>query len=649
MIRRVALLGLLGALTGIAAAAIAFARNPALVIEFGGELPAVGRGFYPAEREGDVAFAWTSSRADLSLKGFDRTAEWTCALRFRGARPDVRLQPLVQVAADGVMLAHATGTNDYRALDFTVPTKPKSGLLLTIASAPTMVPGAADRRELGVQVESLDCRPAGWVARPPGHLLSAAALSAATFAAALGALSVAGWSAVAGTLLVAAVQAVPLTSGLAPYSTYSSTVPWVAFWISLASAAGVALTTRWRGQPLHQAARLAVAFSAGALLLELLALLHPSKAVVDAVFHAHRLQWVLDGRYYFTQPMPDGVRFPYAIALYIVAAPWSYFTNDYVSLLKIMVSVARAFAGLALYPMTVRTWGDRTAGVIAVVLFHLAPLPFIVIGNANMTYAFGQSVAVLTLATLAACTFAPHALRSAVGLFVVASVAFLSHVGIFPVLLAAMLAAALCYRLCGGIELRPSATRIAIAGVLAAFFSVLVYYGHFPESYRTLQRVRGQAPVVASSDALSPDDGSGTTTTQAGPQPLSRLERLQRAARLGLNSIGWPIALLTLVGGVGLWVSGSRDRLTLLAAACGVIYVGFVGFSALSPIEPRFQRYSEEFIGRVNFAIMPIAVVLAARGVVWAWRVNLPSRIAAALVLGGACSVAARAWLVWIR
>jgi hypothetical protein len=311
--------------------------------------------------------------------------------------------------------------------------------------------------------------------------------------------------------------------------------------------------------------------------------------------------------------------------------------------------VARALAGLALYPMTVRTWGDRTAGVIAVVLFHLAPLPFIVIGNANMTYAFGQSVAVLTLATLAACTCAPHASRSAVGLFVVASVAFLSHVGIFPVLLAAMLAAALCYRLCGGIELRPSATRIAIAGVLAAFFSVLVYYGHFPESYRTLQRVRGQAPVVASSDALSPDDGSGTTTTQAGPQPLSRLERLQRAARLGLNSIGWPIALLTLVGGVGVWVSGSRDRLTLLAAACGVIYVGFVGFSALSPIEPRFQRYSEEFIGRVNFAIMPIAVVLAARGVVWAWRVNLPSRIAAALVLGAACSVAARAWLVWIR
>jgi hypothetical protein len=78
VIRRVALLGLLGALTGIAAAAIAFARNPALVIEFGGELPAVGRGFYPPEREGDVAFAWTSSRADLSLKGFDRSGRVRC-------------------------------------------------------------------------------------------------------------------------------------------------------------------------------------------------------------------------------------------------------------------------------------------------------------------------------------------------------------------------------------------------------------------------------------------------------------------------------------------------------------------------------------------------------------------------------------------
>jgi len=42
---------------------------------------------------------------------------------------------------------------------------------------------------------------------------------------------------------------------------------------------------------------------------------------------------VLSGRFYFTQTMPNGVEFPYAIALYLVAAPWSLFPDDLVSLL----------------------------------------------------------------------------------------------------------------------------------------------------------------------------------------------------------------------------------------------------------------------------------------------------------------------------
>jgi hypothetical protein len=130
---------------------------------------------------------------------------------------------------------------------------------------------------------------------------------------------------------------------------------------------------------------------------------------------------------------------------------------------------------------------------------------------------------------------------------------------------------------------------------------------------------------------------------------MARHERLQRAVHLGVSSFGWPIALLAAVGAVLLWVNRSRDHLTLLAAASGVVYAGFVGFSALAPIEPRFQRYSEEFISRVNFALMPIAVVLAARGAVWAWRTNLAARAAAIVTLAAAWVVAARAWLVWIR
>jgi hypothetical protein len=41
--------------------------------------------------------------------------------------------------------------------------------------------------------------------------------------------------------------------------------------------------------------------------------------------------------------------------------------------------------------------------------------------------------------------------------------------------------------------------------------------------------------------------------------------------------------------------------------------------------------------------------MLAARGVVWAWRVNLAARAASIGVLAAALIVAAQVWLVWIR
>jgi hypothetical protein len=653
MIRRVFLFGLLGAVAGTLSIVLAFFNDPQLVLEMGQDLPKAARGFYPPEHTRDLSFAWTSSQAGLLMPGFERSVEWTCAVRLRGGRAATRPQPLVQVAADGIVLARRTATNEYEDLAVTVPTRAKDGLLLTIASAPTFVPGPTDSRELGVQVQRVTCHPRGRFVLPPRRLIAAAMLSAAAFGAALGGLGLAGWTAAAGTLLVAAGQTIPLTSGFAPYSPYLGTVPWVAFWIAATGVLAAALVERWRRQPLHTSARLAIAFSAGALLLELLALLHPSKAVVDAVFHAHRLQWVLDGRYYFTQPMPDGVRFPYAIALYVVAAPWTYFTENYVALLKILVSAARAFAGLLLYPMVAKAWNDRSMAVVAVVLFHLVPLPFLVIGYANLTYAFGQSMAVATLVVLATYSFGPRAWLQTAGLFVVASVAFLSHVGIFPLLVAIAFAVAAFYRLFGGGELRSAAKRIALATALAAVFAVAVYYGHFPESYSTLRRVRGHDDTVAAPAPASPPSGSaavGSTTALRSPAPpaKSRRERVQRAAVLAVDSFGWPVTILAVVGAVTLWIAGARDRLTLLAAACGLVYLGFVGISATAPIEPRFQRYSEEFISRVNFAVMPVGAVLAARGAVWIWRLNPVMRAAAIGLVAAAFVGASKVWLVWM-
>ena len=214
----------------------------------------------------------------------------------------------------------------------------------------------------------------------------------------------------------------------------------------------------WRaGRFPSPATRFVVVYSSVALYLLLLALLHPSKAVVDALFHAHRLEWVHSGRYLFTQPMPDGVAFPYAIALYVVSLPWMALTRDHVTLLRVVVCTAHILAGLLLYVAIVRRLRDPLAGALAVVLWSLVPTWFLVVGNANLTSAFGQSAATATLLSATIWPLGPRDYRQGVGLFAIAALAQLSHVGTFPQLLGAMLALAVAYRVVGGVELRAPA------------------------------------------------------------------------------------------------------------------------------------------------------------------------------------------------
>jgi hypothetical protein len=288
-------------------------------------------------------------------------------------------------------------------------------------------------------------------------------------------------AALCGALLLAAAQAVSFSTVPAAYTDYLGSMMRTAAWIAAAAVLMVKIVERRTRQPLDTPAAVVAAFSAGALFVELSALLHPAKLPVDAVFHAHRLQAVLDGHYFFTQPMPDGVRFPYAIALYVVAAPWTALTQDHVALLRIVVSAAHAVSGALLYMMVVRTWGDRFTGAGAVVLFHLVPLPYVILGNANLTYAFGQSMAFMALAAATVWRLRLRDVAQFAGLLMLATVAFLSHVGVFPILLATLIAVAAVYRLLGGTGLRAPARVVLLAAALAAIVSVVSYYGRVGE------------------------------------------------------------------------------------------------------------------------------------------------------------------------
>ena len=647
-IARAAAVAVLGAMAGAVCLVFAFSFNSAVVLEMDRDLPSVLSGVYPPEREGDRTFAWTSGRAELTLKGLERQPAWFCTVRFRGGRSAEHPQPVVELSVDGIRLASRTATNDYDDLEVTAPSSERSGLVLTITASPTVVPGPGDPRALGVQIDRLACQPGHAITLPPRRAIASAMLAAAMLGAALALLNVTAASAVGATMFIAAAQAIPFSSGPAPYGEYPAHAVRLAFWIACAMVVVVHATGWLRHAPLRNTAKFVFAFSAAALYLKLLTLLHPSKALIDAVFQAHRLQWVLEGRYFFTQPMPDGVQFPYAIGLYVVAAPWSALTRDYVTLLRVVVCSADVIAGALLYVMIVRTRGDRLGGAVAVALFSIVPLSFWFVGNANLTNAFAQAAALATVAVVTILPLQPRPYGQVAAMVAVMSLAFLSHVSTFAILLMTLGALVVLYWFVGGPALRAPARWIALAAAVAVLCSVGTYYGHFGEVYNRARRVRAESVAVPAPDPAGASDAgvTGRAAKYAVATPLG--VRTTDALTLTREAIGWPILLLAAIGAWRFGVARTRDRLLCAVLAWGAAYLVFLGV-ALMRVDVQYQRYSYEFVGRVAFATYPAVVILAAQGAVWAWRAGTAPRIAAAALLLSAVAVGVQGWLGWIR
>jgi uncharacterized membrane protein YfcA len=113
-------------------------------------------------------------------------------------------------------------------------------------------------------------------------------------------------------------------------------------------------------------------------------------------------------------------------------------------------------------------------------------------------------------------------------------------------------------------------------------------------------------------------------------------------------SLGWPIIILALVGAWRLWRRHIVDRLVLAIVAWGLAFSGFVAWSAARSVEPRYVQDAWEFIGRVELATSPAAVILAAFGAVWAWRAGAALRVASGALLIAALMIGARALSAWI-
>jgi hypothetical protein len=615
----------LAAFLGAALLALLYGLRPSLRIEFDRELPRLVGGIYPFERDEKtgLTFAWSGREVVLRLRGLDRRANWTLDARVRGARADPAQNPALEFYVDGVLLDTRQSTVDFGDMRVIIPARPEQrGAVITMRPSRTFNPGPSDPRDLGVMFDRITLTPST-VVFPPRPTVGAIAIAAGVIGAALALIGLSLATAVGGAVAIAAGASAVVANGFAPYSAFPSTAVTLALWTSgLTVAIGRAI--EWhRGTPLRNTARFAIAFSACAVFLKLLALLHPNMPVGDALFHAHRYRTVVDGNLFFTSIAPGNYQFPYAPGLYVAAAPFAeWVTRDSgdMSLLRIFVAVADGVAGALLYLMIVRAWGDRLAAALGVALYHLAPLGFGVVRTGNLTNAFAQSLAVVGLVMIANPALRWERRLYIACLAALLAAAFMSHTSTFAIVFPACVLIAAAFWWKGGPALRSPAAAVMLAGGVALVASVALYYAHFGDTYRA------EFARITTETATSAPDAGGRTA-------LDRLTSVPRYLRLYFDV---PLILLACLGAWRLYVRRARDRGALAtlgwAAACALFFV----IGIVTPVDMRYY-----------LAVIPAFAVAGGAGASWLWTSGSLHRVLALALLAWAAVTGAANILTW--
>jgi hypothetical protein len=614
---------LLAGFGGVAAVAAVSAVRPDIVIDMSRDLLPPATGFYRSEFDGTVTFAWTGASASLELPGLDRRTPWTFRARLKGGRPETIPLPSVTIAVDGVNVVTERVGNVFTDLTVSIPAFPaRRGAIVTLGVSNTFEPGPQDRRQLGVVVDEIVVAPSEGIALPPRDALLGAGTAGALMGAGFGVMGFTPGGAIGAALALTLLQSLPFAEGLAPYSALPHRAPRLALWVALGMASIAAGLERFRGQRLRQTARFVIAFAGGVSYLRMLVMLHPEMLTGDAVFHAHRFNDVLQGRLFFTSIAPGSYRFPYPIALYVAAAPFTWLISsvNQVVLLRVVTAVADAVAGSLIYLVIVRAWGDRLAGAIAAAVYFLIPLAFYVQITANLTNVFGQAWFVISLASITS----PHTVLArpwSIALCALAiAIAFLSHTSTFAILSLVVLSIVVLYRTGGGAALQPAASAVSVAGGVAFLVAVGLYYAHFGEVYRDQYlRIAGEmAQPAAVSD----------------PAGRSVLDRAASVPMYVVRYFGWPVLILAGAGVAWLCRRGWRDRLGLALAGWAFAAFFFLILGILTPVDMRHY-----------LAVFPAVAIAAGLGASWGWRHDTLVRVLVSMLLVWTLVTAGAEWI----
>ena len=295
------------------------------------------------------------------------------------------------------------------------------------------------------------------------------------------------WTWTLGALLASASALVLLFHrGFAAHTNYPLRTAVLAAGIGGVVVLSVRIVEWLRGLRVSASACAVAACSAIASYLKLPDSAAPDRSVRRQHLPCAPVRYVLHGRFYFTSIAPGDYSFPYPILLYLVAAPFSWLAHDTVeraALLRILVTLADAGAGTMLYWMIVRSTANRSAGVCAVVWYHLIPMTAWIMTWGNLTNAFGQTLFVASVAAVVGVPVGRDR-RSILILTGLVTAALLSHPSTCAILVVVLGVTAVIYAWRGGSLLTGSAAGVATATAGAGLIAVVVSTGGFRRSTR---------------------------------------------------------------------------------------------------------------------------------------------------------------------
>jgi hypothetical protein len=549
----------------------------------------------------------TAGRFGAVLAGLDRRHDWTLSARVQ-TPVESRAEVTVQASLDGRPgLTFPIGP-DLRTLVMPIPAAPVAGARLDFVVISDGLPPLRDGEGPGLLLTDVRLEPErpSWIWPPATTTFAGLAFG-----------------------IIASVYALPWAAGLIwlPLSAFGygwlSTLGWgplidwpvltLAVQALVPTAAAALLLARSTLAPVG--ARLVVVSTFALVFFQLMALAHPHMPPGNAIFHAHRLEEILEGRRAFASAAPGAPGWPAAIGLYLLARPIASAQatlTEQVALLRTLAVIANAVAAALLYRVVMRWRSDDTSGAAAALAYHLMPVTLGTIIAGDLTVSFAQSAATMAVAAIAllfpSSAEGPPALRirgqdivvSAVVTMAIAEIAFLSHISTMLVLIGqlVMISAALIAR--PGTR-RSNGIGLLAATAVAAAIAGATHYVHWLQV--------AHASVTTTAGGIDLPEAAGETAD---------LFRLMRAG------FSWPALGLAGFGAFTMLVE-RRERSLVPTIIAASIVVPAIAFAVARATQIEL---------RPELAALPAIALLAAAGFGAAWQAGTFQRSVAVVVLG---------------